>query len=289
MKILLQNYTSILTTEPMYLDECFRRSEAINSSIWNENASSAFDALDLYQPNVLICHYTSKSLNDVIKYLSGNSKIELLVNITGAQNSHIKILEDILDKNSVSCPMFISNLHEKVLSPKSQRKILNLLPGVDVFLPKQNLPEFSLDAAILSNIVDLSKKSEKGLTTYHKIGFGVQDNYFDFNVNVSNMSSLYDKYNRIIIASDIQSLFSQFFFDAVFKAKKVTLKTDDDKKMSEILSSLFEPSEDDEDIASSIKTQIKIKHTCFNRAERLARALKCENAAKIIKTLGEKV
>ena len=289
MKILLQNYTSILTTEPMYLDECFRRSEAINSSLWNDNATSAFDALDMYQPNVLICHYTSKALNDVVKYLSGNNKIELIVNITGAQNAHVKILEDILDKNSISCPMFISNLHEKIMLPKSQRKILNLLPGVDVFLPKQGVPDFTLDAAILSNNIELSKKSEKDLATYHKIGFGVQDNYFDFTVNVSNMNSLYDKYKKLIIASDIESLFSQFFFDAVYKSKKVTLKTADDKKMSEILSNLFEPSEDDEDIASSVKNQIKLKHTCFNRAERLARALKCENAAKVIRAMGDKI
>lgn len=285
MKILIQNYTSVLSTEPMYLNECFIKSGAINSNIWDTNSASAFDALDSFNPDVLLCHYLTPVLNDIFKYLSENKKIELVLNITGAQQGHVEILENLIQKNAINSPFFVSNLHEKIYTIKSKKKVLNLLPGVDLFLPKQNIPNFNLKAAILSNNKDLAQQASQGISTYHKIGVGVQDEYFDFTVNASNMKSLYDKYEKIVLASDLSVSFSQLFFDAVYNSKKVVLKTNDEKISGEILGDLFDANEEDEDIATAIKNQIKTKHTCFNRAERLARALKLENAAKILKKI----
>lgn len=293
MKLLIQNYTSTLSTEPLYLNECFKRTNVINSNLWDTNKSSTFDTLDAFTPNVLMCHYTAPTLNDIIKYLAKNKNIELVLNITGAQDGHVGILEGVIEKNSISCPFFISNLHEKIHVPKTKRKLLNLLPSVDLFLPKMSLPDFNIDTAILSNSKELIEKSSIGLNTYHKIGIGVQDSYVDFGINAFNMTSLYDKYNNIILSADLSVVFSQFFFDAVFKSKKVILKTKDQKKCNEILSNLFTKDDDQEDEEKSIehiiKNQIKMKHNCFNRAERLARAFKLENAAKILNVLGSKI
>ena len=285
MKILIQNYTSVLTTEPMYLNECFLKSGAINSSIWNTNSTSTFDALDSFSPDVLLCHYTAPVLNDIFKYLSENKKMELIINITGAQEGHVQILENLIEKNLINCPFFVSNLHDKIYSVKSKKKILNLLPGVDLFLPKQNVPSYKLQAAILSNNKDLAEKAIQKFETYHKIGIGVQDEYFDFNASAANMTSLYDRYEKIILAADLPVAFSQLFFDAVYKSGKLVLRTNDEQKSGQILADLFDANEEDEDIATSVKNQIKFKHTCFNRAERLARALKLENAAKILKKI----
>jgi hypothetical protein len=288
MKFLIQNYTSALSTEPMYLDQCFKQTGAITSAIWDTNAASTYDALDSFNPDVLLCHYSSSVLNDILKYLSQNKKIELVVNITGAQDNHIQILENLIEKNNISSPFFISNLHEKIYSPKSKKKIFNMLPGVDLFLPKQNIPDFNIEAAILSNNKELAQKTIKGYETYHKLGIGSQDEYFDFSVSVASMTSFYEKYNKIILAADLPVVFSQFFFDAVYKSKKVVIKSSDEKTSSEILSDLFHSNEDN-DIAVIVKNQIRTKHTCFNRAERLARAFKLENAAKILNDLGNKI
>lgn len=287
MKILIQNYTSVLTTEPMYLNECFNKSNVVTSNIWNTNIST-FDILDSFNPDVLMCHYSATTLNDIFKYLSQNKKMELVINITGAQDNHIQILENIIEKNNISSPFFISNLHEKIYSPKTKKKILNLLPGVDIFLPKQNFPDYNVDAAILSNNKELTEKILKDFNTCHKIGIGVQDEYFDFNMNVATMSSVYDRYNKIVLTADLPVMFSQFFFEAVYKSKKLVIKSTNEKLSTEILSDLFHSNED-KDIAAIVKNQIKTKHTCFNRAERLARAFKLENAAKILNDLGNKI
>lgn len=289
MKLLIQNYTSVLTTEPMYLAECFSKTGSVKTHVWNTNAISTFDILDSFNPDVLLCHYSTPTLNDIFKYFSSNKKTELVINVTGAQESHVKILESLIEKNGVNCPFFISNLHNKIQILNSKKKILNILPAVDLFLQKQVLPEFKLNAGILSNSKELAEKALKNIKTYHKIGIGVQDEFFDFTVNVSNMNSLYEKYDKIILASDLPVAFSQLFFDAVFKSKKVVLKTGDEKKSGEILADLFDANEEDEDVSTAIKNQIKNKHTCFNRAERFARALKLENTAKILNDLGNKI
>lgn len=288
MKILIQDYKSVLSTESAYLNECFK-SIGVVSNIWNTNQASAFDALDLTTPDVVIMHYATSALQDVFKYLSNNKKISVILNITGAQKGHLELLNNLIDSDSIDCPFMFSNLHEKIFTPQSKRKTVNILSGVDLFLGKQNIPDFTIDTAILSNSKDLAEKYAGNLTTYHKIGIGTQDQYFDFTVNAANMTSLYDRYNKIVIAADLPTTFSQFFFDAVYKAKKVILRTNDEKKCGEILSDLFDAGEEDEDIVTAIKNQIKMKHTCFNRAARMMHFLKNENASKqllkIVETL----
>lgn len=291
MKILIQNYTSALTTESMYLNACFDQTDnMISSYIWDTNNISAFDVIDKVSPNVILCHYNCPSLNDVFKYLSKNKNIDLILNITGIQDNNLKILDNLIEINSISCPFLISNLHEKIHVPKSKNKVLNLLPGVDTFLPKQNIPEFNLEACILSNAKELCEKAKVGYKTFHKVGILSNENeYFDLMSNIVSMTSLYEMYEKIVLALDISVVFSQLFFDAVYKSKKVVLKSNDENKCGEILSNLFESAEEDEDIASSIKNQIKLKHTCYNRASRLARALKHENAAKALQRIGEQL
>jgi len=287
MKILIQDYTSTLSTEPMYLNTCLQMTKVVQSNIWNTSSISTFDALDSSSPDILLCHYMTPVLNDILKYLSKNKKIELIVNITGAQDSYLDILENILDKNSVTCPFFISNLHQLIFTPKCKKKVVNLLPAVDLFLPKQNLPEFNIETAILSDSKEFADKHTNKLKCYHKLGIGTQDQYFDFNVNAGSMTSLYDKYKKIILAADLSVTFSQLFFDAVFKSKKVVLKTNDEQKSSQVLADLFDSNEDDEDIATAIKNQIKTKHTCFNRAASLMEALKVNNIAKVLNQISD--
>lgn len=288
MKILIQNYSSTLSTEPMYLDSCFNNTEKlIQSNIWDTNSISTFDAIDKTSPNIILCHYSAPVLNDVFKYLSKNSNIELVLNITGIQQKHLDILENLIEMNSINCPLLITNIHKSIYEVKStkRRKIFNLLPAVDLFIPVfNNVPDYSIEAAVISDSKDIASKN-LNFKTYHKIGIGTNDDFFDFSVRVSNMVSLYKRYQKIILASTLPTTFSQFFFDAIYHSNKVVLKTNDDKKMGEIIGELFEPGEEDEDMASIVKNQIKTKHTCYNRAARLMKELKNEQAAKILQSI----
>ena len=90
------------------------------------------------------------------------------------------------------------------------------------------------------------------------------------------------------MAADLSVTFSQLFFDAVFKSKKVVLKTNDEQKSSQVLVDLFDSNEDDEDMASIVKNQIKSKHTCYNRAATLMKELKNEQAAKVLENAWNK-
>lgn len=289
MKILIQNYASALSTEPMYLNQCLNNAGAVSSTLWDTQSASAFDALDRVSPNLLLCHYNSPAMSDIVKYLSSNKNIDLALNITGASQKHVDMIQNMIDVNSISCPFFISNFHEKIFLPKAKTKILNLLPAADIFLSKQNVPDFNLEVGILSNSKESAERTKLDFKTYHKIGIGVNDDFFDFNVNVMNMASLYDKYDKIVISADMPVAFSQFFFDSVYRSKKVTLKTNDEKVCGEILGDLFESGEEDVDIASAVKEQVKRKHNCFKRASRLMSALNNDNAAKILNQLSEKV
>lgn len=291
MKLLIQNYTSVLSTEPMYLDACLKKTESVTSNVWNVGSISAFDILDKLSPNVLLCHYTCQALNDVLKYFAGNKNMELVLNITGIQQDHFKILENLLDSNSITCPFYISNLHKSMYSLKSSRKanILNLLPGTDIFLPEsQGLPDFQLEAGIISDSKDIAEK-HLNFSTYHKIGVGETNDFFDFNVNVANMTPLYKRYEKIVLAATVPTVISQLFFDGVYKANKLIIKSNDNKKVNEIISELFEPGEEDEDMATLIKNQVKSKHTCLSRASRLMRAFKNENTAKILQQMADKL
>jgi hypothetical protein len=289
MKILIQNYTSVLTTEALYLNNCFSKINSVKSGIWDQNRSSVFDALDTFQPDVLLCGYNTNKLNDIIKYLNGNKNIDLIINISGIDQRSMSIIENMLEINSIKCPFFISNLHEKIFNIKPKNKVFNLLPAVDLFLQKQNLPDFNLEFGILSNSKELAEKIDTKNMPHHKLGIANTDKYFDINVSALNMVSLYQKYKKIIIAANLPVALSQFFFDSIFYSTNVSVKTDNQKLFNEILSDLFDQENQDtqEDIFSIIKKQIKNKHTCFNRSARLAQALKAENASKELLKIAE--
>jgi hypothetical protein len=239
--------------------------------------------------DIVIYHFTNPKLNDLFKYLNGNKNINLYLNITGASDQHVEILSDLLERNSIKCPFFISNLHEKIHLTKSKRKVFNLLPAADIFFTEGKTLDYNLDAAIVSDSPQLSKEVEKDFQCYHKIGLGQENEYYDFTTSIMNMNNLYSKYKKIILATNINTAFSQIFFDAVYKAKKVALKTNDTKKSNEVLADLFKSETEEDDVESFVKNQIKTKHNCFNRAARLAQAFKFENASKVLQDLGNKI
>lgn len=292
MKVLIQDYSSFFSTEPMYLDRCFNDTREVQSALWNTKQISTFDVLDRFTPDVLICHGSTKSLNDIFRYLQGNNNIELIINITGLNEMNISLLESIISKHNFKCPFFISNYHEELYQYKEQNiKIVNLLPAVDLFLKAPPVVDFDIQAGIISRSrKDLVEQECKKYGTHHKLtiqGAPSKDDFFDIPVNIMNLTGLYDKYQNVIIADDISFVFSQLFFDSTLKSKRTILRTDQDEKVNKILASLFHEDESGDDISNIIKRQVKEKHTCLNRAAKILRALNNESAAQKLQKVSE--
>lgn len=292
MKILIQNYTSPLTTEPMYLDACFNKTSSMQSRLWS-NEVSTFDIMDMYKPDYVLCHYKFMS-NDLIKYLSNNDKHKLLLNITGCDESTLNTIESILKSNKVTCELFINSFPDEIPTARSiSIKTVNLLPGVDLFLTENDNFTFNLDAGIISTSKkELVEKEASKYRTYHKIKFvgAIENDDFDISGSVPNLVNLYGKYDNFVIADDAHFTFSQLFFDSAFRAKRVILKPPSEQQelVEKILASLFHYQDNkDIDIAKATKAQIKSKHTCFNRASRLARLLKNETASSELLKMSE--
>ena len=108
MKILLQNYATSDTSEPLYISECVNSLAGLESFLWKDNSVSAFDMFDVIQPTTFITHYSLLS-KDIIKYLSGNNKIECVLNVTGAEQQHIDMIDEIVATNKIQCPFIFTN------------------------------------------------------------------------------------------------------------------------------------------------------------------------------------
>ena len=288
MKILIDNYSSLTTTEPMYLDTCLNQTQgSVQSILWNTSQVSAFDAIDKVNPDVILLSSVSRSVPDVVKYLKQSAhKIDLVLNTTQLKNEEIEKLESYLTENNVKPLCFIDNSY---FSKKSKTKLNTLYPAADLFV-NHNVQFYNLQAAILTNStsnVDLVKEQSSAYETYHKFMLSQEtSDEFDKNMSLFEFNKISNNYANVVIVGDIDFVFSQVFFDNLLRSNKVLVKTKDTEKYNKILIDLFNQ-EETEDISSLLKKQVMKKHTCYNRATRLLRMLKCENAAAILESARE--
>lgn len=290
MKILIDNYSSLTSTEPMYLDTCLNQTQgSVQSVLWNNSQISAFDAIDKINPDVILLNSVSRSVPDVVKYLKqSNHKIDLVLNTTQLTNEEIEKLENYLTENKIKPLCFIDNSY---FSKKSKTKLNTLYPAADLFV-SQNSQFYDLQAAILTNSTndtDLVKEQTSAYDTYHKLMISQEtSDEFDKNMSLFEFNKISNNYENVIIVGNIDFVFSQVFFDSLLRSNKVLVKTKDTEKYNKILIDLFNQ-EETEDISSLLKKQVMKKHTCYNRATRLLRMLNCENAATILESAREAI
>lgn len=294
MKVLIQNYTHALSTEPLYFNAALNQTKTVSSYMWNNNTTSAFDALDQVNPNILICHFMMPQINDVFKYATNNKNLEVIINITGINHQNALMLQDILEKNKIQSPFMIYNHHEIISKLKHLKtKVVNILPGADIFLSPSKILDFNIDAAILSSSskTELFNEQLSKYKTWHTLRLPIKNEkdefYFDIDVNLMMLKSLYHKYNEFVIVDDLSVIFTQLFFDSSLNSKKVVIKNNDSDKLNSILASLFHDTGDSISIDTLVKDQIKKKHTCLNRTAKLLRELNNTEAAQKIQGMIE--
>ena len=250
-----------------------------DSILWNDPNRSAFDTFDSIKPDVFISHFRFLT-SDIIKYLSKNKKISMVLNITGIQKEELEMLEGVIDNNNLAAPFVFTNLYKvpDALSSKSI-KIESLYPAADIFLPRMPTPEYELDACIFSlSDNKLVQDAARENDNYHIASFNPQDQsgYADMFLDITTASSFYERYKKIILADDINIVTSQLFFDSLLRCKQIKIKVDESQQsqLDEILATLFVETSGDGGLGEVLRGQIRKRHNCFRRTARLFRLLK---------------
>ena len=288
MRTLIQNYTSAISTEAMYIERCLLESGE-QAQLWANPELSAFDAFDTVNPDLFITHYTLLT-HDIIKYLSSKPSISTAMNITGATEEDISKIEDLC--SNIDLPILFTNLYETANRVESKKiKTITLYPAADIFLPPIATPDFSIQSCVLSiQKNDLYDTKLKDIKTYHKLSLNPQADYGDMSLDIASVRSFYDKYEEVVLADDINFVTSQVLFDSILGAKKVSLEVFPHQReaLDKILAELFIQQETD-DIADLIKSQVKNRHNCFKRCARLFRSLKSEDVALKMEGISSKL
>ncbi len=287
MKTLIQNYSSGLSTEAMYFNQCLREG-GLESHIWADGQISAFDIFDAVKPDIFISHYKFIT-TDIIKYLKQAKNIPMVLNVTGINEQEIQQVENLYEENNIKTPFIFTNSYDCIEKFKPKKlKLVNILPSVDVFLPPVPTIDFQIDLAIIgtktNSLIDEVTKSKH---SYHLLSLGVEEESFDLPIDLKSLGGLYDKYKEIILIDDVSIVSSQIFFETSLKARKLSVKVSQSQQstLDRIVSTLFDKGSD----SNSIRQQIKKKHTSFNRTARLARFLNNEEVSKKLQNISEQL
>ena len=123
---------------------------------------------------------------------------------------------------------------------------------------------------------------------YHLLCLGKDEGGgFDLETNITQLADIYGLYTKIILSGDISLVASQVFFDICMGGHdlNVALSKKQKEKFDDFLEKVFkEPKRParDANLIQEVKSQIISKHTPFNRAERLMRFLKNDEAVKML-------
>ena len=290
MKVLIQNYTTNSTTEPLYISECVNSVDGCEAAVWNKNVS-AYDMFDIVEPDLFITHL-SLLTPDIIKYLSQNKSISAIFNVTMVEQMHVDQLDSMVSENKIQCPFFFTN-QPKILNRLRQKniKLVSIMHGADIFLSQQQPVGFDYDIelGIVSNyeVGDRFKDLVDNFNSYHYLTQNTKlTEGFDISIPVMQMYSLWNKYRKIVITMDDMYL-PQSFFDAIvygndvfYHPKYGSMKGKMNSNLqsmlgiSQSLSCSFEQIVSGQD-HSDVKKKILDRHTCAHRVKRMFSQLNC--------------
>lgn len=304
MKILVHNYANSCSSQPMYLHECFSR-VGLESSLWHPaDPISVYDKLDSEKPDVLISSFNLMG-KDLLAYLSENQNIKVILNITGCNQKALEDLEAVITKvYNLNCMFLLNEQHEVLDTLKSSCfNILNLPSCIDVFATKTPCPDYNLSAAIISNTRSpLFDSACEKHESYHTILLADNQDEsskeMDMIANTLNLTSIYDKYEKIVLVGDVNFTCSQVFFDSLARSRNVVVEPPEEQKelFNKVLSTLFHeemdgysPLDQKRDFQETIKEQAKKKHNAFSRCSTILKKMGNEEAAKVSLQISESI
>ena len=292
MRVLIHNYSTSQTTEPLYLTEAFNAIEGVTANIWSAQVNaSTFDVFDSFKPDLFITDIKMIS-NDVIKYLSSAPNIEMLVNVSDARQEHIDQAKDVFNENNINCPfMFFNNPNEFNTLKRKGIDLASLMLGADIYLSKQNVdsPDYSADLGVFSDYDARDRLSEEvsNFRTYHFLSSS-EDLAGEVDISMHHMHtySLFPKYKKSIVTTKEPTI-PQSFFDSIIYGNDTYImpryENQRDKlseTMKKVLGVGFDLTSLDSEIDFSLlKRKVLESHTCLSRAKRICEKLKRNEVA----------
>lgn len=269
MKVLIDNYSSVYCTEPMYLSATINSINGCSSLIFPaDNKISVYDKFDLTQPNIYLTHAMLMN-NDIISYLVENKDIHAIISVSGLDQNQLSQIEQLFLYHNLKSLLFIINYPNHGLVSKNFN-ILVLPHCADIYLGMNKQKSYSIETGII-----VSEKSQisKREGTYHYISIN-KDISQDVDICMSafQLSNIYLNYDRIVI-KPFRKIIPQYFYDAVFYGKSVVYEADKtDDPMIDTLKGIFKDLD-----PQTLKTTVKSKHTCLNRTKSLLSQLPCND------------
>lgn len=284
MKILINNYSNPHSTEPIYLNTAFN-AVGCESTLWPSNIST-FDIFDMVRPNVHITHHSRLTI-DLATYLKDAKNIDLMINITGLNQSHLTAMEEKLLGYGVKPKLYFVNYYDHNLK-SSHVNIMTLLHGADIFFG-QAKKQYAIEYGIL---VDSKDQMYPHGETYHYLSTNEQSvNDVDICLPLHQMSQLWGNYNKIIMRYFYNAI-PQCFYDAGYYNNNVYFDVKDRFILDNILIKMFGDGKHCDlsiDNSGDITDKIKQKHTCLHRAKSLLSQLPCKEQTDKMQSLIEGV
>lgn len=194
MKILIHNYSSEISTEPMFLAQAFKNAgEQVN--IW-PGSVSAYDIFDSVKPDLFICK--AKLLNkEIIKRLSESPKCKIVLNCEGLVKEQLPQLDSIIGSSFKYDNTGLLPIHT--------------LMCFDPFLIKnrQKLPDYRAKTLSL-----IGKKPENRFLinkSSHVVSYTADNKDVDIYVPIYYLANIYHKYEEVAVDT-----MGQIAYDAAY-------------------------------------------------------------------------
>jgi len=264
MKILVADYSSDYSTEPLYLNTIFNQAGCQSTIISND--ISIFDSFDTCDPDLYITHHSILS-KDLLFYLTNNSrKVDLAINITGMTQENLSKMDSIFSTNNITPSMYFVNRYDHNLF--SRTKITTILHGADLFLSSEE-KQYDIEYGIF---IDDAKQIKSLESTYHYITYiKNMEKEAEIFLPIHRLSHMYNNYKYTIFRY-FHNIFPQAFFDAAVRCGSVLFDLEDRSSLETNLSKLFGEGkycDFSNGSTGSIKERVLNKHTCFHRAKSL--------------------
>ena len=261
MKILIQDYTNLLSTESRFLYTELQGYNQIQTQFFSpQQQRSAYDIMDSFQPDFIIADALGIH-KDLIHYgMNNDIKNKLILRVNDdLESEQINFIESNEFVRHNVC-FFIGNK-----SNKNKIKYVNLRPCADDHIPIINLKQ-KIPLCIISNAKP-SENLTKDRDCFHVISFEENSNADLVGPNI-NMAGLYSNYECIIF--DKIKKFQQPFFDAISRCDNVYFNSEDNELSKKSIEIFGQDLKFGSDVNfEKVKKLIQEKHTPRNRVKQL--------------------
>lgn len=269
MKFLIDNYSSIYNTEPLYLNTTINSIEGCSASVYTRDKNvSVYDKFDLEKPNIYITHAMLLD-NDVISYLRESKEIHTIINISGLNQEQVSSINNLFEYHNIKSVFFVINYGNHGLSSKNFN--IFVLPHCsDIYLGRNKNIKYNVQNGIfITSKSQISKRDG----TYHYLSINSDlSKDADIVMPVMYLSNIYKNYDTIRFKS-FGKVIPQCFYDAVFYGNDVIYESDTENDIVlNILQDTFKNMD-----PKVLKQTIRTKHTCLNRTKSLLSQLPCND------------